>query len=407
MNRIGRGYRLLILFLGLLVILGCRSCVPGDMEFDVVASPSVFTGPGEVITYSYNLNNTNYVYFDFSVTDDKLGAVPCGSTRLEAGQTTVCQLSYTTTEQDVAAGVIKNTASAIGELQHQPMGWTEIDFEPVVRTDSVEVVYEPPQCQLQLGKSANPTTYLTAGEVIQYTYAIHNIGTAEVSGPFAVTDDKIDEWTCDDAGVEFNLCVDCFITCRGSYTVKASDVGSNIVNTAQAQGQCGAADQVIQSNPAMATVYYLMPTATSQAAQPKLTVTQSVNQTVYTKDSEVLVYTYTVQNTGQTAVTGPFELVDAKADQWECDPAGSLSVGGQLICKGYYRIRENDLCSSVTNTAFIKGATQGGSVTSNEVSTTVYSGRNCNPPKSDESDDASPGGSEESTPPPIIVFPWE
>jgi hypothetical protein len=353
-----------------------------------------------VITYSYTLKNTSARFFDFNMNDDKLGAVSCGSTRLEAGQSITCQLPYTTTDADVAAGVIKNTALAKGIFPSESIGWTTMEAEETVKTDNAEVVYELPQCQLTLEKSASQATYLTAGEVIQYTYQIHNTGYAEVSGPFTVADDKIDEWSCDDEGMAFNLCVDCFITCRGSYTVKASDVGSNITNTAQAQGTCGSAAQPTRSNAASETVYYLMPTATSQAAQPQLALNASLNQTTYTKTSEVLVYTYTVQNTGQTTVNGPFALVDEKADQWECDPAGSLSVGGQLLCKGYYRIRESDLCSSVTNVAYVTGAFQNAQITSNPISVTVYSGQNCNKPESDEPEPGQP-------PLPIIIIPWE
>ncbi|HET9911981.1 MAG TPA: hypothetical protein VFQ13_08840 [Anaerolineales bacterium] len=404
MHRIGREYRLLVLFLSLFVIFGCRSCVPVEMEFDLTAAPSVFSGPGEVITYSYTLKNPENIPLDFNITDDTFGAVPCASTVLQPGGTITCQLSYTTTEADVAAGVIENTASARGVLQPQGSGFWLVDYEPVVKTAVVDVVYEPPHCQLDLEKSASPTSYLTAGEVIQYTYAIHNTGYAEVSGPFVVADDKVDEWACDDVGVGFNLCVDCFITCRGSYTVKDSDVGSNITNTAQAEGLCGPANQTVRSDPASATVYYLMPTPTSQASQPQLTVTASVNQTVYTKTSDVLVYTYAVQNTGQAAVNGPFELFDEKADQWECDPAGSLPAGGQLTCKGYYRIRENDLCSSVANVAYVQGTFQGQPIPSSQVSVTVYSGRNCNKPESDESDESEPT---DPPPPVIIIIPWE
>lgn len=402
MDKFGREYRYLILLISLFIILGCKSCVPLEMEFDLLAAPSVFTGPGQVITYSYSLKNANARFFDFSMTDDQLGAVPCGSTRLEAGQTITCQLSYTTTAADVAAGGIRHSASAKGVFPPQDMGWTTLEAEEAVKSDSVEIVYEPPQCQLALEKSASQSTYLTAGEVIQYTYQIHNTGFAEVSGPFAVTDDKIDAWACDDVGVGFSLCVDCYITCRGSYTVKDSDVGSNITNTAQAQGRCGSADQAVQSNSASATVAYLMPTATSMAAQPQLTVTQSLNQTTYLRTGDVIVYTYTVQNTGQAAVNGPFELVDPKADQWECDPADSLPVGGQLICKGYYRIRENDLCSSVTNAAFVKGISQGQAVMSNQVGITVYSGQNCGAPE-EEDEPTEP----EQPIPPIVIFPWE
>ncbi len=133
------------------------------------------------------------------------------------------------------------------------------------------------------------------------------------------------------------------------------------------------------------------PTLTSapQPVQPQLTVIVSTSQTGYSKTGEVIVYTYTVKNTGQAAVGGPFKLVDEKADQWKCDPAANLPVGGQLICKGYYRIRENDLCSSVTNVAHVEGMLQGMPIKSNQVSVTVYSGRNC-APHDNEPDEPAP-----------------
>jgi len=131
----------------------------------------------------------------------------------------------------------------------------------------------------------------------------------------------------------------------------------------------------------------------SQAAQPQLTVTVNVGQAGYSKASDVVVYTYTVKNTGQAAVNGPFELVDKKADQWTCDLVDSLPVGDQLICKGYYRVREDDLCSSVANVAYVKGIFQGKPVISDPVSVTVYSGRNCNRPYYNNSDSGQPPAS--------------
>jgi hypothetical protein len=366
MERTKRNRLILIVFVGLFVILGCKSCVTPQLEFDKTAQPTIFTGPGEIITYSFTLANTNAKFFMYSITDDKLGAVPCGSDRLEAGQYVTCQMTYTTTDGDVAAGVIKNTALAKAVFPAQDLDYMTIEESVTEASDSAEVVYQPPQCQLDMKKSASQTTYLTAGEVIEYTYEVHNIGHSNVSGPFTVADDRVDEWSCDDGGAASSLCVDCYITCRGSYTVRDSDVGSNITNTAQVLGSCDAGNTKVASNTSTATVLYLMPTATSQAALPSLTLTEVLNQTTYSKVGEVIVYTYTVKNTGQTMAQGPFKVIDGLLDQWECGAETQLPAGGQTTCKGYYRVRE--VGPDIVNSSRVEG----GTVASNTVSDTVY-----------------------------------
>jgi uncharacterized repeat protein (TIGR01451 family) len=352
--------------IGLFVILGCKSCVGPQLEFNKTAQPTVFSGAGEVITYSYALTNTSAKFFMYSITDDKLGAVPCGSDRLEAGQSVTCQMTYTTTDADVAAGVIQNTALAKAVFPMQDLDWFIIDESSAELSDSAEVVFAP-QCKLTLKKSASPTMYQLAGDVIEYTYTLNSVGPLELHGPFTIADDRVDEWSCDDAGGSLALCESCApIVCKGSYTVKESDVGSNIVNTATAQGICASDGSTVSSNSATATVLYPMPTATSQAILPTLTIIETLNQTVYSKVGEVIVYTYTVKNSGQVDAQGPFEVVDGLLDQWECGSQTVLPVGGQMTCKGYYRVKTTG--SDIVNSSRVKGA----SATSNVVSDTVY-----------------------------------
>jgi uncharacterized repeat protein (TIGR01451 family) len=348
------------------VLLGCKSCVTPQAEFSKTAQPTIFTAAGEVITYSYTLTNTNAKFFLYSITDDKLGIVPCGSDRLEVGESVTCQMTYTTTEADVAAGVITNTALARVVFPAQDLDYMTIEESVTEIESSTEVVYQPPQCQLELKKTASQSMYLEAGEVIEYSYEVQNIGHGNVSGPFSVMDDRVDGWSCDDSGTVFDLCIGCVLNCHASYTVKQSDVGSNITNTAKVQGICNPSNAQVSSNAATATVLYLMPTATSQAIQPTLTITETLNQTVYSKVGEIIVYTYTVRNTGQVEAQGPFEVVDGLLDQWECDSQTVLPAGGQMTCKGYYRVKE--VGSDIVNSSRVKGA----SATSNTVSDTVY-----------------------------------
>lgn len=401
MGRMKRNRLVLIIFAGLFVILGCKSCVGPQLEFNKTAHPTVFSGAGEVITYSYTLTNTSAKFFMYSITDDKLGAVPCGSDRLEAGQSVTCQMTYTTTDADVAAGVIKNTALAKAVFPMQDLDWFIIDESSAELSASAEVIFTP-QCKLDLKKSASPTMYQLAGEVIEYTYTLKSVGPLELHGPFTITDDRVDEWSCDDAGGSLALCESCApIICKGSYTIRESDVGSNVTNTAHADGVCSNTAGIIVSNTDTATVSYLAVTPTSQAVLPQLTLTESLNQTMYSKAGEVIVYTYKVQNTGQVDAQGPFEVVDGLLDQWECDSKTVLSVGGQMTCKGYYRVKATG--SDIVNSSRIKGA----SATSNVVSDTVYYISNSvpviKPPTEEPEEPEEPSQDPEPVSPPIII----
>ena len=76
---------------------------------------------------------------------------------------------------------------------------------------------------LSLNKTADRTTYTTAGQVIVYTYVVRNIGGVTLTGPFTVTDDKLGAFTCGSAATI--LASGASVTCTKSYTIKAKDLG--------------------------------------------------------------------------------------------------------------------------------------------------------------------------------------
>ena len=381
--------RLLLVLTGLFMILGCKSCFSPIVEFEKTASPTAFTGPGQVITYSYVVTLPEGLPITFSIVDDMLGEVSCPSNRLEPGSEITCQMTYVTTDEDVAAGVIKNTA----DLTAISDSLGDMEYEPTESSASAEVVYEEPDCLLELKKTASPTTYIEAGQVISYTYEIHNTGNHNVSGPFSIYDDLVDEWSCDDGGSGFDLCVDCTITCTGTYTVQASDVGSDIINTAHAEGMCQSTNAIAASNPDSAIVKYLVPTATPSSLQPELTVTILADPNVYSTAETLIVYRYSIQNTGQNPVQGPFTIVDDRVDQWACDALDVMPVGGHLNCKGYYLTRESDVGSDIVNSAHAQGS--GNAAVSNNASATVYYFQG----NSDNGPAEEPGGPAATEPP--------
>ena len=77
---------------------------------------------------------------------------------------------------------------------------------------------------LSLTKTANPTTYTSAGQTIVYTYVLTNIGNVPLTGPFTVTDDKLGTLTCG-SGTTTVVPLATF-TCTKNYITQAGDLGN-------------------------------------------------------------------------------------------------------------------------------------------------------------------------------------
>jgi uncharacterized repeat protein (TIGR01451 family) len=81
------------------------------------ASPTMFSGPGSVITYGYKVTNTgNVTLAGVKVTDPMAGlsTITCPTTALAPAASMTCTATYMTTQADAAHGSIKNVATASG-----------------------------------------------------------------------------------------------------------------------------------------------------------------------------------------------------------------------------------------------------------------------------------------------------
>jgi uncharacterized repeat protein (TIGR01451 family) len=81
------------------------------------ATPTMVTGAGQVITYSFAITNTgNVTMTHVTVTDPMSGlsAVSCPGATLAPDASMTCTAKYTTTADDVASGSITNAATAAG-----------------------------------------------------------------------------------------------------------------------------------------------------------------------------------------------------------------------------------------------------------------------------------------------------
>ena len=182
------------------------------------ATPATYDAVGDVISYSYVAEQQRECDAEgaVTVTDDK-ATVTCPSTpaSLAPLASVTCTASYTITQADLEAGLVKNTATG-----HAFRGTTPVNSSP-----DDETVTAVQSRALTLVKTATPATYDAVGDVINYSYVVKNSGNVTLAGPVTVTDDKATV-TCP-AG---SLAPGASMTCTASYTITQADLDAGSVS---------------------------------------------------------------------------------------------------------------------------------------------------------------------------------
>jgi uncharacterized repeat protein (TIGR01451 family) len=241
----------------------------------VKSATNVAVNPGldDKITYEFLVtNNGNVTMKNIAVTDAKTGAVTCPVTTLLPGQSTTCTASLTVTKDDVAAGVIVNTATVTGldptGSVLPPVSSNEVRVP--TRPALVAVAPAPPTTELvfvdptvpvsiaptsftatapgstivapavlkpgiKLDKSA-PSSFGALGDVVPYVFKITNTGNTTLTN--VTLDDPMPGLTNPDCGsFTGTLVAGASVTCTANYTVTANDLKrGSISNTASVSG---------------------------------------------------------------------------------------------------------------------------------------------------------------------------
>ncbi len=318
------------------------------LAIDKAAAEAVYAAAGDLIHYSYLVTNTGNVTLSgpFTVSDDKATDETCPATdSLAPGDSITCAATYIIQQSDVDAGGLTNVASATNGTVTSP-------------TDTVTV----PATQspaLALAKSANPLTYAALGQEITYDYLLTNTGNVTLVAPFAVSDDKA-VVTCPPEVT--SLTPGGTLHCTATYTITQPDLDNGFVtNLATATATFGG--NPVPSNESQATV--------NAEQNPALTLVKSADPTQYDAVGDEIDYTYTVTNSGNVTLTGPFTVADDKATV-SCPSTATLLPGASITCTATHNITQSDLdAGSVVNTAQAKGSFKGADVFSNEASQTV------------------------------------
>jgi len=214
---------------------------------------------------------------------------------------------------------------------------------------------------ITLTKSASPTTYTAAGQLINYTYNVTNdAGSAREVNAISVTDSNAAVIvSCPNVTLNPGESTNC----TASYTVQAADVGSEIVNTAQATAQiCGGDCGTATSNTAQATVPFV--------GTPSWTLTKTPNPTIYTAAGQTVTYSYGLTNTGNVSISA-ITMTDDKVSGISC-AANTLAAGASTTCTGSYVTTGADVTAgSVTNHATAHGTPASGTLADGTAQATV------------------------------------
>lgn len=326
-----------------------------QLSLEKTSSPSVAFTQGQVINYTYTLENTGNVTLNgpFSVTDDVISSVNCAgaASSIAPGDSTTCTASYSISNADIAAGFVTNYAIASCS-------------QAISNLASATVITKV----LNVTVSASPDIANLLGQEITYTYTLQNAGTTNLSSPYNILDDTVTNIDC--SGATSPLAPGATTTCTGTYFIVQADADAGfVVNNAIASARLSG--QIVTSNETSTTVLVTwtpsIGLSISATPNPATTLGSTVN------------YIYTISNIGTTSLNGPFTVVDDTFPALvDCSGATSpLTPGASTTCTYSHTVTQEDLDNgSIINTATVTGRAGAQLVTSNPVFKTVITHAN-------------------------------
>ena len=190
-----------------------------------------------------------------------------------------------------------------------------------------------PNPALALVKSATPSTYDAAGQVITYSYTVTNTGNVTLPGPFSVTDDRLPTVVCPATA---SLAPAASVTCTASHTITQADIDAgSIVNVASASnGPVTSAPQ----------------TETVTAVQTKAMTVKKSSPTTSLSAPRTVSYSYLVTNSGNVTLTGIALADDNDNNDLAC-PGTTLAPAATMTCTATHTFTQAELDANGSPTA--------------------------------------------------------
>ncbi len=312
---------------------------------DTVVAPSDVANVGDQITYSFSVENAGNVNLtNIVVTDPLLPSLDCTiAGPLASGANASCTATnnvYTLTQADINAGERNNTATATGKDPGNN-NVTDDDLENVTltQTPSISIV-----------KSSDATGTNAVGNTITYTYDIENTGNVTLTN-VTVTDAH--------TGLGAIICTPAqgsslnpgdTMSCSASYAATQTDVNA---------GQIDNTGVVTGTDPDSNTVTDNDPLSEPVAQNPAISIMKSSDATGTNAVSDMITYTYDVENTGNVVLTN-VTVTDNHTglSAITCTPAqgSNLNPGDTMSCSATFTVTQADVnAGQIDNTGVVTG----------------------------------------------------
>ena len=342
------------------------------LTLNKTASPTIYENAGQTITYSYTIMNTGTLDIgpaQFTVTDAGSSTpINCGAadTTLAPNATVNCSVSYTITQADMNVESIATeaTASGGGVRPSKPATATVTKSGLVQNPANLtigstiqhKVVANEWLWQIARCYGANPTSAIQANPQLP--------NPAQISPDMTVTVPNI--------GTKGNIYGP---PCVKLHMVQSGETWSSIASKYNA-------DPVVlqkvnlNSMPVGTEIKVPLNSAsgnTSSNTIRALSLSVSVNPLTYNQADQVITYTYTVKNSGNTTL-GPAQFtINSNLYAGALISCGNadttIAPDATITCTSTYTIGQADMnAASLTNVATVSG---GGAGPSSSVSTTI------------------------------------
>ncbi|MEP2486059.1 MAG: hypothetical protein ABJH64_13800, partial [Algoriphagus sp.] len=302
----------------------------GSIELKKTARPRIYKEAGEVITYTLTVTNTGNLTLDDLTVVDELTEFNESFAVLAPGESQVFTTTYTITQEDVDAGFVINDASV--------EGFTPAD-EKLTDKDQVRV-FANGEAAIEIVKTARPLVYVRAGQVINYTLEVTNIGTltldnVTVKDPLTNLDRNIGSLAPESSKV-----------IQTSYTITQADVDAGSVrNEATVSGISPKNEEVTDADD-----------ATVRAIRAgRISIDKTPSPRLYRNAGDEISYTISIENTGNVTLTN-LVVTDPLTDLELTLP--TLSPGQSRSYVEVYAVTQEDVDRGfVLNTARVNATT--------------------------------------------------
>ncbi|QYA42357.1 DUF11 domain-containing protein [Macrococcoides bohemicum] len=309
------------------------------IDLEKEANLTEIKSAGELVTYTFTVTNTGTTTLKEVKVNDPLvgGAVTIQKTTLEPGETTTGTATYTVQQSDINNGKLPNTAFAVGTAPD--------NLDNPSDTDSLELPAITSN-GISIEKTANLTEITAPGQEIKYNFKVANTGNTTLKD-VVITDPMFPN-----NRILTNTVLEPGESTEGTaihvVTQEEFDSGK-LINTATVTGTPPSG---------------IPPTDTDTVEVPTkqntgISIEKTAGQTVIKQTGEVIAYSFTVTNTGNTTLTDVV-VSDPMFPDGITLTNTTLLPGEETTGTATHTVTQADLNTlSVDNTATVTGTPPG------------------------------------------------